>query len=144
MKSRQDEVGLLNKYRRSELSAVETYDQVLDKLESTPHRTIVLANRASHAKRAKQIALEINRRKGRPADGSGPWGAFTKALEGGAKLFGAKPALKMLEEGEDHGCRLYGEDLEDYSTEVRAFVRQELEQPQRQTHRALAGLVETV
>ena len=48
---------------------------------------------------------------GSPTDDSGPWGAFARLVEGGAKMFGEKAAISALEEGEDHGLKLYRDEI---------------------------------
>src|SRR5437868_10241429 len=97
-------VDELNKLLRGELSAVETYQMALDKLEKdSSARFEVETNMASHQNRAMMLRDAILAIGGEPAKGSGPWGIVAKAVEGGAQLFGEKAAIAALEEGEDHG-----------------------------------------
>lgn len=97
-------VDQLNSFLRGEMSAVETYQQAIDKLEpSSTSRDQLLVNLKSHQDRVMMLRDAITELGGTPAEGSGPWGAFAKVVEGGAKAFGDKAAVAALEEGEDHG-----------------------------------------
>src|SRR5690606_11652226 len=98
-----DDVKQLNSFLRGELSAVETYDQALDKVDNAVAATILRENKASHATRVSLLEGEVRRLGGKPSEGSGTWGSFAMAVEGGAKLFGESAAVAALEEGEDDG-----------------------------------------
>mgnify|MGYP001127042591 CR=1 FL=1 len=141
LKNANQELDLLDKFRRHELAAVETYSQLMERLNGSASIGLLGANRASHANRSALLADEIQRRGGEPSEHSGVWGALTRLLEGGAGMFGEKAAMQMLEEGEDHGCRLYDDGFEDYSAEFRALVTRELREPQQSSHDALASVV---
>jgi len=71
---------------------------------------------------------------------SSTWGAFAKLVEAGAKAFGEKAAIAALEEGEDHGLRLYKGDLDKLDAASRVFVETEMLPAQEQTHRTLSAL----
>jgi len=136
-----DDVDQLNSFLRGEISAVETYDQAIEKLKSEPALAESLrACRASHDRRVSALRSEISRLGGEPADGSGVWGAFAKAVEGGAKVFGKNAAIAALEEGEDHGRDDYLGDLEKLMPATRAFVQTQLVPEQKRTHDALSRL----
>jgi hypothetical protein len=77
---------------------------------------------------------------GEPVTGSGPWGAFAKAIETGAKAFGEKAAISALEEGEDHGLKDYKGDLKDLDFEARSLIQDKLLPQQQQTHDRLSAL----
>ena len=136
-----DDVSQLNSFLRGELSAVETYDQAIEKLEDEPAIRTKLADcRSSHQRRVSLLREEIARRGGEPADGSGAWGAFAQLVEGGAKVFGKKAAIAALEEGEDHGRDDYKAELDSLSADVRSFVESKLLSEQMRTHDTLSGL----
>ena len=67
-------------------------------------------------------------------EGTGGWGAFTKAWTGGAKLFGNKTALRALSQGEEHGLKEYREALEDknINTDLKTTIKTELLPKQEQ------------
>jgi uncharacterized protein (TIGR02284 family) len=133
-------VDKLNSFLRGEISAVETYRQALEKLTESGYRTTLQDCQRSHEYRVQLLKEEIRRRGGTPSDSSGPWGAFAKLIEGGAKLFGEKAAIAALEEGEDHGRDDYKRDIKDLDPMGRTFVEQNLLSEQLRTHQAMSNL----
>jgi demethoxyubiquinone hydroxylase (CLK1/Coq7/Cat5 family) len=133
-------VSALNELLRGEISAVETYRQALDKLSNSAARAQLEECRRSHELRVQQLRNEVVRRGGRPDDSSGAWGAFAKLVEGGATAFGEKAAIAALEEGEDHGLRLYKADLEKLDPASRTLVETDMLPAQERTHRSLSTL----
>lgn len=141
---REDDIDQLNSFLRGEISAVETYDQALEKAKNTTARSILQENRNSHQTRAQTLRTEITRLGGDPADGSGAWGTFAKAVQGGAKLFGESAAISALEEGEDHGVNDYQRDYDELSGGARTLVTTQLLPEQRRTHAAIERLKDIV
>ena len=138
-------VATLNSILRGEISAVETYDQALKKLDDDAAITEQLRRcRSSHEQRVTLLRREISGRGGEPASGSGAWGAFAKLVEGGAKGFGKKAAISALEEGEDHGLKLYRDDLPKLDANTRSKLESQLMTEQEQTHRAMSTLKHTL
>lgn len=135
-----DTVDALNSFLRGEISAVETYRQAIEKLRDRPEAITLNECLQSHQRRVSLLDSEIQRRGGKPAQNSGPWGTFAKLLEGGAKLFGVKAAIAALEEGEDHGRDDYKRDAPKLEPDARAFVQQELLPEQLRTHQAMSSL----
>jgi hypothetical protein len=135
-----DTVDALNSFLRGEISAVETYRQAIEKFGDKPEAITLNECLHSHEQRVSLLDSEIQRRGGKPAQGSGPWGAFAKLTEGGAKLFGVKAAIAALEEGEDHGRDDYKRDAPKLEPDARAFVQQELLPEQLRTHQAMSSL----
>src|SRR6185295_8213764 len=54
-------VGILNKYLRGELSAVETYRQALERLASSTCAADLLENKRSHEQRVETLRSQIIR-----------------------------------------------------------------------------------
>jgi hypothetical protein len=135
-----ESVDNLNKFLRGELSAVETYDMALDKLRGSASAADLAECQRSHRERADVLAQHIVRLGGRPAESSGVWGGFAKLVEGGAKLFGEKAAIAALEEGEDHGLKLYRTDLTKLDVATRDVVERVLLPAQVQTHQVVSTL----
>jgi hypothetical protein len=143
--TREHDIDQLNSFLRGELSAVETYDQALQKLSTEAAIASPLqSSRTSHQRRVELLRSEIRKMGGEPAESSGAWGSFAKLVEGGAKLFGKKAAIAALEEGEDHGRDDYARDLADLSPTVRTFVQMQLVPEQQRTHDALSRLMRQV
>jgi len=137
-------VDTLNEFLRGEISAVETYRQAIEKLTTSPNRTRLEECRRSHEQRISKLKEQVRRLGGEPAQGSGAWGAFAKVVEGGAKVLGEGTAIAALEEGEDHGLKLYRGDLSNLDSPAREFVQSELLAAQVQTHRAMSTLKKTM
>src|SRR5262245_16926654 len=127
MQTNKQDVNQLNSFLRGELSAVETYQQCIEKLSDEPTTQQELRSlQTSHQRRVNMLTEKIRVLGGNPADSSGVWGNFAKLVEGGAKGFGKAAALAALEEGEDHGRDDYKRDLGGLSPEARTFVQSEL------------------
>lgn len=118
---------------------METYAQCIEKLATSRFASELTALRASHAARVATLTSRITERGGEPDTTSGAWGSFAKLVEAGAAAFGERAAISALEEGEDHGKKLYS-DLDDLSAELQAFVRAELLPEQQRTHAALSAI----
>jgi uncharacterized protein (TIGR02284 family) len=137
-------VDTLNSFLRGELSAVETYRQAMEKVTDASLRPTLEQNSESHQERAAKLRNRIAQLGGKPSEGSGPWGGFAKLVEGGAKAFGVKATLAALEEGEDHGLRMYKDDLDKLDTSTRSFVEGELLPVQQRSHDAMSALKHSV
>jgi uncharacterized protein (TIGR02284 family) len=140
MKNANDkEIQQLNSFLRGECSAVETYDQVIDRAKDPMLLQVLRENRESHTRRKELLRQKIRTLGGNPSESSGAWGTLVKAIEGGAKMFGTSSAVAVLEEGEDHGLEDYRRDLHDLSMPTRQFVAGLL-QEQQTTHDKLSRL----
>jgi hypothetical protein len=137
-------VDTLNSFLRGEISAVETYRQALEKIDDVTLRPRLQECARSHEERAAKLRNKIAQVGGTPSEGSGPWGGFAKLVEGGAKVFGVKAALAALEEGEDHGLRLYRNDLDKLDATSRSFVETELLPVQQRSHDTMSALKHSV
>ena len=133
----------LNSFLRGEISAVETYQLALEKIDHiSTTRDELLVNLKSHQDRVMMLQDAIRMLGGEPATSSGPWGTFAKAVETSAKAFGEKAAISALEEGEDHGLKDYKRELkdDDLDAESRRFVTDKLLPAQQATHDRLSTL----
>lgn len=133
-------VDTLNGFLRGEISAVETYRQALDKLQSSPSRVQLEQCRRSHEERVERLKQEVVRAGGKPEEGSGAWGAFAQVVEGSAKMLGEKAAIAALEEGEDRGLKLYRDDIGKLDATARSVIESEVLPAQERTHRSLSTL----
>lgn len=133
-------VDTLNSFLRGEISAIETYGQAIDKIGDPTLSGRLRVISQEHERQAAKLRNQISQLGGQPTSTSGPWGSFAKVVEGGAKVFGVKAALAALEEGEDHGLKLYRDNLEDLDATARSFVQNELLPAQQQTHDAMSAL----
>ena len=133
-------VATLNGFLRGEISAVETYRQALDKLQSSPARMELEECRRSHAQRVERLRQEVVRLGGTPEEDSGTWGAFAKLVEGSAMVMGEKAAISALEAGEDRGLKLYRDEIEKLDPTARSVIESEVLPAQERTHQSLSTL----
>jgi uncharacterized protein (TIGR02284 family) len=136
----QQTIDQLNSFLRGELSAVETYRQALDTVDNVPHRSTLELCARSHQERVSLLRDEVQRRGGRPAEGSGAWGAFARAIEGVASTLGEKAAIAALEEGEDHGRDDYKRDTQKLDASARVLIETRVLPEQKRTHDAISTL----
>jgi uncharacterized protein (TIGR02284 family) len=135
------DIEKLNSFLRGERSAVETYNQAIEKLDDDPAVAQRLQSlRDSHGARVRELSTRIRNLGGKPDETSGAWGSFAKLVEGGAKIFGKSAAIAALEEGEDHGKRLYADNLDELSDDTKQFIRAQIIPEQRRTHDTLSAL----
>ncbi|MES2923125.1 MAG: DUF2383 domain-containing protein [Verrucomicrobiota bacterium] len=118
-------IAACNKLLRGELSAVETYEQALEKFSSSPESRILEQIMDDHEDSALILRDHLSDMGGTPDSDSGAWGSFAKAVEGTAKLFGESAALQALREGEEHGISEYEEALNDNEVmeEIKGAIR---------------------
>jgi uncharacterized protein (TIGR02284 family) len=108
------DTSTLNSLLRGEMSAIETYRQAIEKLgDSTVGADELHGLLREHRDAADVLWKHVEKHGGQPSEGSGAWGAFAKAVEGTAKLFGDASALKALKEGEEHGLKEYEDAVKD-------------------------------
>jgi uncharacterized protein (TIGR02284 family) len=133
----------LNSLLRGEISAIETYQQALAKLDDTKNAPELRRIHDEHIEAANVLRQHIHQHGGHPEKGSGAWGAFAKAVEGTAKLFGNAAAMKALKEGEEQGVSDYESAISDTSlpADCRQLIQSKL-LPQTRAHiPALDGLM---
>ena len=117
-------VEQLNSLLRGEISAVETYEQAIKKVddEHASDATALRGIAQEHGEAAQALRDEIRRLGAEADDSSGAWGLWAKTVEGTAKLFGDASALEALKEGEEHGLKDYREALDDLDEPARNLV----------------------
>ena len=110
----------LNRCLRSELSAIETYQQALEKSRQQygqePQFQQLSRMLQEHEEAATRLRTFVQQHGGTPSTDSGAWGTWSKTVMGAAKLFGDKAALKALKEGEESGLKEYEAIARDATT----------------------------
>jgi rubrerythrin len=124
-------IDVCNSLLRGELSAIETYDQALEKFETETERSTLQMIRSDHEASASRLREHIVAMGAEPSRDSGAWGSFAQAVEGTAKMLGESPALAALQQGEEHGIEEYEDALgnPDVMEEIKLVIRQELMPP---------------
>ncbi|WP_394753281.1 DUF2383 domain-containing protein [Crenothrix sp.] len=143
-----DNIKLLNKFLKDELSATETYQQALNKLRDDVGLSVaesLMPLYEAHKDSVSSLQSLIQRLGGTPSEDSGSWGTWAKLVQGGANLLGKQAALKSLQEGEKKGVKDYEDALEDAElhTDISSLIKTKL-LPAQQSHlRILDRLLET-
>ncbi len=136
------DIDKLNDFLKSEIAAVETYDQAIEKTGQSSNVVQRLVElRQSHANRANLLKERIVALGGEPAEGSGMWGGFARLVEGGSKAFGEKAALEALEEGEDKGLQEYRDEIDDLSDASRQFIASMILPEQQRSHDTMSRML---
>ena len=136
-------IDKMNEFLRGELSAVETYDLALGKTKHIELVASLQQLRDEHTQRVGQIRQQILAWGGEPSQSSGAWGAFANVVLAGADLLGDATATAALEEGEDHGLRMYRDALKEADlgdTAYRTFVSTVLLPAEQKSHAACRSL----
>lgn len=126
----------LNALLKSELSAVETYSQALDKVENKIIASVLTDCLASHESRVGKLRDAISDFGGTPETDSGAWGSWTKMLAGGASVFGDDATIQALEQEEDAQSSDYEWRLVRMHGDHRNLVKDEL-LPEQQRFRSM-------
>ena len=118
----------LNSLLRGELSAIETYEQALEKFKGHVASLELIKIRDEHRNSATTLSAQISSHGGKPSDKSGPWGTFAQAVTGAAKLLGPETALTALKQGEEHGIHDYKSALDNQAIaeECRMIIKTSL------------------
>lgn len=146
--TRKHVVDDLNGLLRGELSAIETYKQVLDKnrkqyLEDARFQQLTQMLH-DHEQAATQLRELVHHMGGIAANDSGAWGTWSHTVMGAARLLGDKPALKALKEGEESGIKDYRSALQDRTPppeiqEICSWILTREEEHVRQLDRLIAA-----
>lgn len=102
-----------NSLLRGELSAVETYNQAIEKFSEKNDCSELVRIRDEHAYAVGKLRANVTEMGGTPDTDSGAWGNFAKSVQGAANLFGEDSGLKALQQGEEHGQSDYQDALDD-------------------------------
>jgi len=118
----------LEKLLKNELSATETYQQVLDKLRADvalSEAENLMPIYEDHKAAVSSLQALTARFGGTPTEVSGAWGVWAKLMLDGASILGNEVILKALHEGETIGDKDYKVALLD--TELLPDIRSLIE-----------------
>ncbi len=121
-------IDYCNKLLRGERSAVETYDQAIEKYADDPALQDLRRIRAEHVWAVGSLEENVRSMGGVPEEGSGAWGTFATMVQGAANLLGDDSAVAALTTGEKNGKKDYENGLEDddIMPECKVLYRAEL------------------
>ena len=122
------DTGTLNTLLRGELSAVETYDQAMRKLEDQHVLADLQKIHAEHARAVHVLRDTVTRYGAEPSECTGGWCAVAAAMMGTDHVLGPATALSALLQGEEHGINEYEDALrnEAMAPECKVTIRAEL------------------
>lgn len=122
------DVDALNSLLRGEISAVETYQQAVEKFDDSAHKVSLTKLRDEHDRAAQTLRDRVLSYNGEPSTASGPWGTFAALVTGTAKIIGPQSVLAALKQGEEHGISQYEKALENdgLTAECKNVVRTDL------------------
>ena len=109
----ENNVDSLNSLLRGELSAIESYEYALARYAGQGEESTLQRICDDHRHAVEMLREHVEERGEEPSLGSGPWGYFTAAVTGTAKLMGPETTLAALRRGEEHGERSYEDTLAD-------------------------------
>ena len=116
-----DSVDALQSLLRGEISAVETYQQALEKFEAGAARGELTEMLAQHRDAVGTLQRMVMDRGGDPATQSGVWGSWASLVTGAAKAMGTAATLRALREGEEHGVKVYEAVIADGNADAEAL-----------------------
>lgn len=97
----------LDEILRGEMSAVESYRQVMESLKKDPEVQRLRTFLDDHQKAVDFWRSQSIKENVLEEEDSGVWGKAVKAFVGTSKLFGSTSALAALREGEEYGLSEY-------------------------------------
>lgn len=126
--SQEDTVEHLTSLLRGEMSAMETYQKAMEKVDGYPEGARLRQILMDHSHAVQVLRNLLLRHNADLPTSSGAWGAFANAVQLAANLFGDAAALKALKEGEEHGIKDYERTLDEpgVSPEVKVMIRSDL------------------
>lgn len=106
-------ITVCNRLLRGERSAIESYDQAIEKYGDQAVLADIQLIREEHAHSALLLEENIRAMRGVPEQTSGAWGVIANLVQGAANLFGTGSALEALQNGERSGRDDYLSVLDD-------------------------------
>ncbi|OWK42107.1 DUF2383 domain-containing protein [Fimbriiglobus ruber] len=101
------DVDALNQLLKGEISAVETYEQAIEKFAGKPGASDLRRIRDEHVHAVSTLKHRVTQFGGEPTTSSGTWGTFAGAVTGTAKVIGPDTVISALKKGEEHGISEY-------------------------------------
>ncbi len=138
---KETEVDTLNSLLMGELSAVESYDKALEKVQDSRTVSILEQCRDSHRERVGKLRDAIMKSGGKPADSTSAWGRMAAVFTSSVGGLGDTAILSALEEGEDVGLNDYEWKLVSMHGENRKLVKEELFPKQQATRKLMSKVL---
>lgn len=101
------ETETLNHLLQSEVSAVETYTQAMNRFDDLEVISALQAVRDEHARAVRALRDQIIEFGATPLDTPGSWGSFDVLVSDDSEEIGPATVLALLCQREEHGLREY-------------------------------------
>jgi len=122
-----EDIDTLNALLRGEISAAETYDLAISKVEGRSTAEELRRIRDEHHAAMSMLRDRVRANGGEPAESSGAWGTFAMMVTGTALALGTKSVLGALQQGEEHGISAYQKAVNaELSSDSRTLIEAEL------------------
>jgi uncharacterized protein (TIGR02284 family) len=121
-------IKVCNDLLQSELSAVETYHQAIEKYAGATVTEELRRICLDHARAAAQLAVRVQDMGGEPERTAGAWGNFATSVCSTENLYGEESAIEWLQRGEEMARKHYQNALldDDVVTDTKGIIREEL------------------
>lgn len=121
-------ISICNKLLRGEISAVETYEQAIEKHSDSFAASELQRIHSEHTNAVDRLSAHVREMGGEPDTTSGAWGTFANAVQGAASMFGEESAIMALKAGEESGRDDYQDALRDDEVlhDAKNMIREEL------------------
>ena len=121
-------IKVCNDLLQSELSAVETYHQAIEKYAGATVTEELRHICLDHAHAAARLAARVKDMGGEPERAAGAWGSFATSVRTTENLYGEESAIEWLQRGEEMTRKQYQNALldDDVVTDTKGIIREEL------------------
>ncbi len=112
----------LNSLLRAELSACDSYGEVLKSIGEMHFREVLADCQQSHERRARLLTQRIAELGGEPVQETGIWGTVARLITKGATKVGYEATVAALKEGENLEMKEYRHCIDTVDTANARFV----------------------
>lgn len=121
-------VQVCNELLKSELSAMRTYAQAVEKYADSPVAEVLRGIRKDHSRAAIRLAVNVRDLGGEPEEAGNAWEHVLTSLNETESLFGEESAIDWLQKGEEMVRRHYQNALLDdhVVSDSKMMIREEL------------------
>lgn len=131
------EISALGALLAGEISAVEAYNEIIQKVKDINLIPTLQECRDSHALRIRTLRIRLKDLGVTPRKDAGFMGALIRFIEGGAAMIGDRTALQVLAVGENYGSEQYQLYLRALAPASWRLVTEELVPSQRKTEHVM-------
>ncbi|MBS1983603.1 MAG: ferritin-like domain-containing protein [Bdellovibrionales bacterium] len=135
-----DEINALAALQVGEISAVQAYDQALDRVKNMELVPTLEECRESHAQRAAMLRVRLRELGANPLKDGGLLGGLASIVESAACTLGDQRGIEVLAKGESIGTEKYESYMGALDAESWHLVKEELWPLQKRTEQMMSLL----